>query len=154
VVPVASGGADECVAAAVIAQAREAGLDLRRRMFVAFVIEFGPHREDAYAAERSLRGSDWSTALYGDATGWVLRLSHSRQVTRDTVAADVAEVNDVAARCHGQVRGAAIEDLHHDDVWAELAGRLHDSDRRADDARDGGALAPSRRQSRVARSGR
>ena len=153
VVPVAS-GADECAAAAVIARARDEGLDLRRRLFVAYVIEFGPHREDAYAAAHFVLDSDWSSALYGDATGWVLRLSHSRQVTRETVAADLAEVNDIAARGHGHVRGAVVEDLRHDDVWAELAGRLCDSDRRTDDANEGDALRPSQRQSRAARGGR
>ena len=156
VLPLAGYGSGELGAAALVGLARDAGLDLRRRMFVAFVIDFAGQREDAYAAELSVRDTNWDSALYGDATGWVLRLSRSRQLTRDVAAADLAEVTALAARYCGQVRGAAVEDLRHDDVWGELAARLQDGGRRADDAgadeaHAGPLSVPSPREHRVAR---
>lgn len=150
--PLAGCSPDELGATAVIALARDQGLDLRRRMFVAFVIDFGAQREDAYAAARSVRDTDWDSALYGDATGWVLRLTRIRQLTREAVSDDLTEVHQVAARCRGRIRGVSVEDLGQDDVWGALAARLQDDSRRSSDAKALPASIPLPREGGVARA--
>ena len=153
VMPLAGCSPDELGAAAVIALARDDGLDLRRQLFVAFVIDFGPQREDAYAAARSVRDTDWGSALYGDATGWVLRLSRIRLLTREAVTDDLTEVHQLAARCRGRVRGVTVEDLRQDDVWGALAARLQDGSRRSSDANAVAAASiPLPREEQVARA--
>jgi len=133
VVPLAPRRTDELAAAALLDMVRREGLDLRRRMCVAYVIDFAQRREDAYAAERAMRATDWDTALYGDASGWVLRLSRSRRLTADAVTGDLTDVNLLAERCHGQVRGVAVEDLQPGDVWSEMASQLQTGGRRRSD---------------------
>src|SRR4051794_34942127 len=154
VMPLAGCSSGELGAAALLALARDGGLDLRRRLLVAFLIDFGTQREDAYAAARSVRDTDWDSSLYGDVTGWVLRLSRIRQLTREAVTDDVTEVHHVATRCRGQVRGVTVEDLRQEDVWGELASRLQDGSRRSNDSTAPAAAIPSPRQNQVARADR
>ena len=130
----------EVSVAALIDRARNAGLDLRQRMFVAFVIDFGAQREDAYAAARLIRNTEWDSALYGDTTGWVVRLSRTQRLTSAALADDITEVNRVCR--HGSLRGITVEDLRQDDVWGEMAARLQDGSRRSDDASAAAASVP------------
>jgi hypothetical protein len=133
VLPLAGGRSDELAAAELMRAVRRAGLDLRRRLSVSFVIEFAGRRDDAFAAATSMRQSDWSGALYGDAGGWALRLNRSRRLTRDAVHADVTEVHRVAEQFGGRVRGVTIEDLQQDDVWGLMAASLQTGSRRRGD---------------------
>jgi hypothetical protein len=146
VVPIARDRTGEADVAALIRVVRNAGLDLRQRMFVAFVIDFGVQREDAYAAARLLRDTDWNSSLYGDPTGWVVRMCKTQRLTSAGLAADLAEVNRVSDSCRGQVRGITVEDLRQDDEWSAMATRLQDDGRRADDANLTVAAVPKPRR--------
>jgi hypothetical protein len=149
VVPLAVRRTNELDAADVVSMLRREGFDLRRRMFIAYVVDFGARREDAYAAAQSVRTSDWDSVLYGDASGWVLRLSRTRRLTPESVLEDVAEVKLLAKQSHGRVRGVTIEDLRPDDVWGEMAAQLQSGARRRSDHSD--AAIPQPRQDLPAR---
>jgi len=144
---------DRAEAAEVVSALRREGFDLRRRLFVAYVIDFATRREDASAAARAVRNSDWDSALYGDASGWVLRMSRTRCLADDAVLDDVTEVKRLARRHHGEVRGAAIEDPRHDDVWTEMAARVQGDHRRPADELLLSAQVPAPRAAEAAGDG-
>jgi hypothetical protein len=150
VVPLAVRRTDELDAADVVSMLRRQGFDLRRRMFSAYVVDFGARREDACSAAQSVRNTEWDSALYGDASGWVLRLSRTRRLTPESVHEDVAEVRLLAGQSHGQVRGVTVEDLRQDDVWAEMASQLQGGSRRRSD-QSATAAVPQPRQDLPAR---
>jgi hypothetical protein len=154
VVPLAVHGTDELGAAALLSVLRRDGVDLRRRMFVAYFIDFAAQREDADAAALSVRNTEWDHALYGDVTGWVLRLSRTRRLTREAVLADVTEVRRLAAAHRGVVRGVTIEDLRQDDVWSGMASRLESGSRRREDETAAAPAIPVPRQHVSARADR
>ena len=130
----------------LVSALRREGFDLRRRMSVAYLVEFGARREDAYAAAQLTRNTDWDSALYGDASGWVLRLSRTRRLTPESALEDVTEVRLLAQQSRGEVRGVTVEDLRQDDVWGDMAAQLQGGSRRHEDERAAAALIPTPRQ--------
>jgi hypothetical protein len=144
VVPLAGDGTAELAATNLVDELRREGFDLRRRMFIAYVVDFGPRREDAYAAERATRDTKWDSALYGDASGWVLRLSRTRRLTPGSALDDLVEMRLLAQQSHGHVRGVTVEDLRQADVWGEMAAQLQSGSlRRADDQTEALGAQPS-----------
>lgn len=71
-----------------------------------------------------MQDTDWNTALYGDASGCVLRLSRTCQLTAAAVTDDLTQVNLQAQRWRGKVRGAVVEDLQPDGVWRRMAAQV------------------------------
>ena len=153
VVPLAVSHTDRAEATELLTALQREGFGVGRRLFVAYVIDFAARREDASAAARAVRNSDWDSALYGDASGWVLRLSRTRSLTDEAVLDDVTEVKRLARRHHGEVRSAAIEDLRQGDAWAEMAARVEDSRRRRPDEPVPGGAVPAPRHAEAAGDG-
>jgi len=130
VLALAGNRAPELEAIPLIALLRRAGFDLRRRMFMAFVVDFADRRDAAYDAIHFLEDSGWDASLYGDRSGWVVRMSRSRRLTSDAARDAITEVKQLAARFAAHARGVTLEDLHNEDCWAEMASQLRDRRRR------------------------
>jgi gamma-glutamyl:cysteine ligase YbdK (ATP-grasp superfamily) len=120
----AQGSGDIVDVADLLAELRAHGFDLRRSAVVTYLIETGADRASAYALRSEAAGGGWQATLYGDRSGWVVRLCSRRLLRRDLLADDLHEVERLA-RAHGaSVRGATVEDLLCDDDWQALAMRL------------------------------
>jgi hypothetical protein len=115
---------DEVEAAGVAAEMRREEFDLRRRMFLSFLIDFAGGRDAAYRGLRLVESSDWDSALYGDTSGWVLRLSRTRRLTPASVVQALSDVRRLAGSCDGVVRGVSVEDLRSEDCWGAMAEAL------------------------------
>jgi predicted MFS family arabinose efflux permease len=113
-------------AEALIAEVRSSGFDLRRTAFLTFVVAVGDEREAAFAMLRWDEQPEWFTSLYGDGSGWLVRVSHSCRLTPDVLDACFTTVADLAASCGGSIRGLMVEDLRADDCWAVMAGKLRE----------------------------
>jgi hypothetical protein len=115
---------DDVEAAGVVAELRRRDFDLRRRMFLSFLIDFAGGRDAAFRGLRLVESSDWDSALYGDTSGWVLRLSRTRRLTPASVVQAVSDVRRLARGCDGVVRGVSVEDLRNEDCWGAMAETL------------------------------
>src|SRR3954470_18049081 len=124
--PTSSGrrGKAEPDARALVTAIRSSGFDLRRTMFVTFVVSVGDSRDAAFAMLHTDRQARWHTSLYGDDSGWVVRVSHSCRLTADKLTACLLRVNGLAAAGGGSVREVTVEDLRADDCWAAMAERV------------------------------
>jgi hypothetical protein len=134
VFPLAVNRAPELEAIALIGLLRRAGFDLRRRMFVSFAVDFADRRDAVYDVVRSLTDTTWDASMYGDRSGWVVRMSRSRRLTSEAAQDAITDVKQLAARFRGHVRGLTVEDLHREDCWGEMASQLRDRGRRRADA--------------------
>ena len=137
--PTSSGrrGKAEPDARALVTAIRSSGFDLRRTMFVTFVVSVGDSRDAAFAMLHTDRQARWHTSLYGDDSGWVVRVSHSCRLTADKLTACLLRVNGLAAAGGGSVREVTV-DRHQRCGRQHLAGRVEeDASGRADVDADG-----------------
>ncbi len=108
----------------LLTEMRIRGFDLRRSAVVTYLLETGADRDSAYALRREAADGGWQATLYGDRSGWVVRLCRHRLLRRELLAADQRDVARLA-RSHGASwRGVMVEDPQRDDDWQALAMRL------------------------------
>lgn len=127
VVPLDANRADEQEAFALLSVMQQEGYDLRRKLFLAAVVEFGPRRDRAYRAVEAMAGSGWDSALYGDSSGWVVRLTSTRRVGHEVLLEAISAMKRLAATTDGRVRGLTVEDLRTEDHWERMAAQLRDA---------------------------
>lgn len=108
----------------LLAAVRDQGFDLRRSAVVTYLVETGSDRAAAYALRSEARADGWQASLYGDCSGWVVRLCRSRQLRSQLFAGDIRSVGRLAHRHRAVLRGVTVEDPQGDDEWASLAARL------------------------------
>ena len=114
----------------LFAELRRAGFDLRRSVFISYLVETGTHRDAAYAVRDRAAGDGWTVSLYGDCSGWVVRMLRVARCTPELILRDHAYVNRLARSHSGQLRGFTIEDPYRDDEWQQLAARITDAQAR------------------------
>lgn len=104
------------------AELRSHGLDARH-CAVTYLVEMGRDRDDAFAALRQASGDGWRASLYGDGTGWVLRLNRVAAPRPQVLDRDQRYLELLARTFGGLVRGVSVEPLDADDAWDRLAAR-------------------------------
>ncbi len=113
--------------AALQAELRSQGFDLRRSAFVTYLLETGADRDAAYAIRRQVAADGWQVSLYGDRTGWVVRLGRSRLLRPQRLVDDHRYVHRLAQANGAAVRGFCVEEPHRDDLWETLAAQVQRS---------------------------
>ena len=102
------------------------------------------------SCRESFADGGWDRALYGDSSGWVVRVTRTRRITKDALMEVIAEAKQLAAHHGGQVRGLTVEDLRREDRWGELAAQLRDRTlRQADTDDEAPRLLPAQRETAV-----
>jgi hypothetical protein len=114
----------EAEAGALLSDLRSRGFDLRRPVFVAYLVELDRARDVAYSLWRRAADEDWRASLYADTTGWVVRLGRLVRPRADALVRAARDARQLAAEYDGTVRGLCVEDLAADDPWTRLADRL------------------------------
>ncbi len=106
------------------AELRRVVFDMRRAVFVAYLVETGTNRPAAYELRDAAARAGWEASLFGDSTGWVVRITHTRVPRHDALRREF-EVVDRLLRAHGGVlRGICVEDLHRESLWDALAAEV------------------------------
>lgn len=108
---------------ALHAALRRRGFDLRRAAFVSYFLETGPDRDTAFAVLAAAADDGWQPTLFGDDSGWVVRVSRNGPVRRDVLEQDRVRVERLARAHAAHARGVVVEDPDVGDVWAALAHR-------------------------------
>lgn len=111
----------------LFAELRRQGFDLRRGVFLTYVLDV-PARAAAYDALRRAEQDGWQASIFRDAEGWVVRLVRTGQVRRDGVLGDHRYVERLARQCGADVRGVAAEQPLPQDPWELLAARQRELD--------------------------
>ncbi|MGB8650780.1 MAG: hypothetical protein WCD35_08975 [Mycobacteriales bacterium] len=111
-------------AVALHTELRRRGFDMRRSVSVTYLVGTGTDREAAYVMRRRAAADGWQATLYGDRSGWVVRLSRIGLAQLPLLVQDCRYVEDLTRPFGGQVRGVDVEDVHLDDLWDTLAARL------------------------------
>jgi hypothetical protein len=125
--------ADEPEAVALIRAMQDEHFDLRRKMFLALVLDFGQWRDGAFQTVEAVDDDRWDGSVYADVSGWIVRLTRTRRVTQGALVEIISELKQLARRSGGQVRGLTVEDLRREDRWDEMATELQNRRlRRAD----------------------
>src|SRR4051794_28891813 len=109
---------------ALIGEVRDSGLDLRRTAVVTFLVAVGDQRDAAFAMMKAKPQPRWSTAVYGDATGWLVRVAHRCRLTPDALQDCLMTVIDASSAAHGLILEVTVEDLRTDDCWAAMAQQI------------------------------
>ena len=108
---------------ALLTDLRRGGVDLRRAAFVCYLVGLGPNRHAAYAVRSRAAADGWQVTMFGDRSGWVVRLGRHEVVLTEMLAWESRYVEELAQAYGGIVRGVCIEDLKPRDIWDQLAAR-------------------------------
>lgn len=106
---------------------RRCGFDLRRAVEVTYLLELGQDRDGAYAIRDRAAADGWHATLFGDASGWVVRIGRFGLARQQLLDRDASYLEELIDELGGRPRGVCVEDLDRAGVWEQLAAAACES---------------------------
>src|SRR4051794_3930108 len=100
---------------------RDQLIPLPRRLHVAYFLRFDNSAGAATVADRTASTSGWSTSVYNDCRGPVLRLTRESLLTTQQLDVDRRWLHWFASSHGAQWDAMVIEELRPDDFWEDFA---------------------------------